>query len=78
MSRVCYTPATTGTALTDREDYALAKYEAMSDEERAGIDAWIDALHARYVTRHYKPEPSLRFKLDLLLTLGTFLNEKGL
>jgi len=76
MSRVTYTPATAGGQMTAREDYALAKYNAMSLPEQAAIDVQLKALHEHYAKRNYKPEPSLKYKLNLLLCIGTFLNEK--
>ena len=75
MSRMCYTPATTGTPLANREEYAMQKYEALSTDEREAIDLLINRLHAHYKTRNFKPEPSLKFKLDLLLVLGTYINQ---
>ena len=77
MSRVCYTPATTGTPLANREEYALQKYEALSTDEREAIDLLINRLHAHYQSRNFKPEPSLKYKLDLLMVLGTYLNQNG-
>lgn len=77
MSRVCYTPATTGTPLANREEYALQKYEALSTDEREEIDLLINRLHAHYQSRNFKPEPSLKYKLDLLLVLGTYQNERN-
>ncbi len=77
MSRVTYTPATAGGQMTAREDYALAKYNAMSRSEQAAIDVQLKALHEHYAKRNYKPEPSLKYKLDLLMVLGTYLNQNG-
>jgi len=61
--------------MTAREDYALAKYNAMSLPEQAAIDVQLKALHEHYAKRNYKPEPSLKFKLDLLMVFGTYLNQ---
>jgi hypothetical protein len=77
MSRVTYTPATAGGQMTAREDYALAKYNAMSLPEQAAIDVQLKALHEHYAKRNYKPEPSLKYKLDLLMVLGTYINQNG-
>ena len=77
MSRVCYTPAITGVTLANREEYAMQKYEALSTDEREAIDLLINRLHAHYQKYNFKPEPSLKFKLDLLMVLGTYLNERN-
>ena len=70
-----YTPATTGQLLEARERYALEKYRSLPEQDRTNIEAHIDRLHRHFKERGFKPEPSERFKLDLLLCIGTFINQ---
>jgi len=63
--------------LEARKRYAVDKYNDLSLEERAGVDNWLDALLAKYDKHHLKPKPSIEYRIDLLLLIGTVLNERG-
>jgi len=44
-------------------------------EERAGIDKCLDALMSNYLQRNFKGIPSLEYRIDLMLIVGTVLNQ---
>jgi hypothetical protein len=61
--------------LTARRKYAVDKYDSLPQEERAGIDAYLAALMANYLGYHFKGIPSLEYRIDLMLVVGTVLNQ---
>ena len=63
--------------LEARKRYAVDKYNDLPQEERKAIDMWLDALQAKYDKHHLKPRPSIEYRIDLLLLIGTVLNERG-
>jgi hypothetical protein len=68
-------PEVTDEFLTARRKYAVDKYNALPPEERAGLDKCLDALMANYLQRNFKGIPSLEYRIDLLLVVGTVLNQ---
>lgn len=71
-----YTPSQNIDAQRSREQFALDKYNALSEDERAVIDEQVARLHKHFGSRNFKGEPSFVYKLDLLMMVGTILNEK--
>jgi hypothetical protein len=61
--------------LEARKRYAVDKYNDLSPEERAGVDRGLDILLAKYEKHHLKPKPSIDYRIDLLLLIGTVLNQ---
>ena len=61
--------------LAARRKYAVDKYNGLPPEERAGVDIWLDALMSNYLGHHFKGIPSLEYRIDLMLIIGTVLNQ---
>lgn len=68
-------PEITPEYLAARRRYAVDKYNALPPEERAGLDKCLDALMSNYLGYHFKGIPSLEYRIDLLLVVGTILNQ---
>lgn len=66
---------TTKKVLNAQADFALDKFIAIPIEERGELKAHCDKLHKHYHTHNYHPEPSLASKLEILMCLGTWMNE---
>jgi hypothetical protein len=61
--------------LSARRKYAVDKYNSLPPEERAGVDKCLDLLMSNYLGHHFKGIPSLEYRIDLLLVVGTVLNQ---
>ena len=66
---------TTKKVLNAQADFALDKFIEIPIEERGDLTEYCDKLHEHYKAHNYHPEPGLADKLELLLMVGTWLNE---
>jgi hypothetical protein len=61
--------------LNNQANFALGKYEALPPGEKAVIDQHMECLKEHYAAKCYNNIPALAGKLELLMMLGTWLNQ---